>query len=137
MVAAGALGFEIQSYQSAKTATTVQVLGGGWAVYRDTGLLASAGCGGCPSSTTGPLDTVTVHVTMHVAGAKDSGCSACGGYNVTSIAVEPPFHLLHSEPSTFPTLVPQNGSAEWNLTVEVPSLPGSYYLNGFIDGASY
>jgi hypothetical protein len=136
MVAAGFLGFELQSFEAARAPATVQVLTGEWAVDGDTGLPAYAGCGECPAST-GPLGSFTVHVTLGVGGAPEGGCRLCGGFNVSDVGVEPPFVLLHSQPSTFPTLVPQNSSKSWNFTIEVPDVPGTYYLNGFLAGSSY
>ncbi|MCI4357036.1 MAG: hypothetical protein L3K18_07850 [Thermoplasmata archaeon] len=136
MVAAGWLGYEIQSFETAKAASTVQVLAGEWSVYGDRGLTASAGCLQCGHST-GPSDSITVVLEFGVGPARDSGCTICGGYNVSAIGVNPPFLLLHVGPSTFPTSVPQNNSVAWNLTIEAPSVPGSYYLSGTVQGSSY
>ncbi|MFI5418547.1 MAG: hypothetical protein ACHQ2Y_06605 [Candidatus Lutacidiplasmatales archaeon] len=136
MVAAASLGYEIQAFQRATAPATVQVLTGKWAVQGVTGLPVSAGCGFC-STTVAPSKTITIHLIMWVEGVRDSGCTLCGGYNVSGIVVEPPFTLLAVDPSPSPTLVSQNRSMEWNLTVEAPELAGAYWLNGVIEGASF
>ena len=135
MIAPGLVGFELQEFKTASTADTVQVDTRAWWVDNDSQRFANAECGPCGGSED-LSGSINVHLVFDV-GPEDGNCPTCHGYNVSAVGVEPPFVILNLTPLTFPTLVHQNSTMEWNLTIEVPSQPGSYHLHGFIQGEFY
>jgi hypothetical protein len=96
-------------------------------------------CQDCGQGYVSPGAVLTIHVQFvfpYAVCHGDEGNFACTSFNVSAVQVGAPYTLLSTSQGALPVQICGGGEYVWSLTIQAPSTPGDFPINGGIQGNS-